>query len=98
MKWKGVYFAEKLTERQRSVYELISSSEGKTHKEIVNGLALPPRTIRHAISVLRASRLIVAQMSGSDLRAPVYFLSGGKLRESGMRPFASSIGGAKGAV
>ncbi len=109
LKWKGVYFAEKLTERQRSVYGMISSSEGKTHKEIIERLALPPRTIRHAISVLRAARLIVAQMSGSDLRSPVYFLSGSgaKMREharaqpgnkSGMRPFASQAGGAKGAV
>lgn len=89
-----MYFAEKLTERQRSVYWLISSSGGKTHKEIIASLALPARTVRHAISVLRDSRLIVAQMSGSDLRSPVYFLAG----KSGTRPFASSIGEAREAV
>lgn len=61
-----------MSRREREIYTKIADSREITQKQIIQTLRLPPRTVRHVIRALRATKLIRAK-AGEDLRSPVFY-------------------------
>jgi len=56
----------------RRVRELLGSSQGMTHQDLVRQSKLSPRTIRYALKILREKNLLVEKFNFRDARRTIY--------------------------
>ena len=56
----------------RRVQELLGSSGGMTHKDIVMRTNLSPRTVRYALKILKEKNLLVEKFNFRDARQIIY--------------------------
>ncbi len=56
-----------------SVLQMIERTGIQTHKDLVNGTGLAPRTVRYALRRLKEEGLVIEKFNFRDARQPLYF-------------------------
>lgn len=56
---------------------MLETSDGLTHKDLIEKTRLPPRTVRYAISRLKTHAMLQERLSYLDARQSIYSIAEG---------------------